>query len=115
MSMTIQRPAPASDERLLAGVGSRGRYNIFLRRAGGAGTPCLWPRAGQAEAAPGRDGVLGSLAPHGRAETIAQAQGLETVPRRQIEYRATTIPEMGLAAILRRSPELCLIDELAHT
>src|SRR6202042_2456004 len=63
----------------------------------------------------GRDVVIGYLEPHGRPETIAQARGLETVPRRQVEYRGTTIAEMDLPAVLERAPELCLIDELAHT
>ncbi len=115
--MTIQRPVATSDERLLAGAGaqSRGRYKIFLGMAAGVGKTYRMLQEGQAEAEAGRDVVIGYLEPHGRAETIAQAQGLETVPRRQIGYRGTTLPEMDLAAILRRSPELCLIDELAHT
>src|SRR5262249_54561153 len=93
----------------------RGRHKVFLGMAAGVGKTFRMLQEGQAEAEAGRDVVIGYLEPHGRAETIAQAQGLETVPRRQIEYRATTIPEMDLAAILPRSPELCLIDELAHT
>ena len=40
---------------------------------------------------------------------------METIPRRQVEYRGTTLSDMDLPAILRRAPELCLIDELAHT
>jgi two-component system sensor histidine kinase KdpD len=113
--MTVQRPAPASDERLLAGAGARGRYKIFLGMAAGVGKTFRMLQEGQAEAEAGRDVVIGYLEPHGRAETTAQARGLEVVPRRKIEYRGTTLDEMDLAAILRRSPELCLIDELAHT
>ena len=37
------------------------------------------------------------------------------MPRRAVEYRGTTLEEMDLPAILQRAPELCLIDELAHT
>jgi two-component system sensor histidine kinase KdpD len=37
------------------------------------------------------------------------------VARRRVSYRGTTLEEMDLPAILRREPELCLIDELAHT
>jgi two-component system sensor histidine kinase KdpD len=33
----------------------------------------------------------------------------------RVSYRETVIEEMDLPAILRRAPELCLIDELAHT
>ncbi len=36
------------------------------------------------------------------------------IPRRRVSYRDTTLEEMDLPGILRRLPELCLIDELAH-
>ena len=48
-------------------------------------------------------------------ETVAQAEGLEMVPRRRVRYRDTEIEEMDLPGVLARAPELCLIDELAHT
>src|SRR6202035_2647973 len=48
-------------------------------------------------------------------DTLAQAEGLETVPRRRITYRGTPLQEMDLPAVLARKPELCLIDELGHT
>jgi two-component system, OmpR family, sensor histidine kinase KdpD len=108
-------PATAAREPLLSGGVTRGRYKIFLGMAAGVGKTYRMLQEGQAEAEAGRDVVIGYLEPHGRAETIAQAAGLETVPRRRIEYRGTQIEEMDLPAILRRAPELCLIDELAHT
>jgi two-component system sensor histidine kinase KdpD len=83
--------------------------------AAGVGNTYRMLQEGQAEAEAGRDVVIGYLEPHGRAETIAQAAGLETIPRRRIDYRGTQIEEMDLPGILRRAPELCLIDELAHT
>jgi two-component system sensor histidine kinase KdpD len=108
-------PATAAREPLLSGGVTRGRYKIFLGMAAGVGKTYRMLQEGQAEAEAGRDVVIGYLEPHGRAETIAQATGLETVPRRRIEYRGTQIEEMDLPGILRRAPELCLIDELAHT
>ncbi len=92
-----------------------GRYKIFLGMAAGVGKTYRMLQEGQAEAEAGRDVVIGYLEPHGRSETIAQADGLEIVPRRRITYRETTLEEMDLPAVLRRRPELCLIDELAHT
>jgi two-component system sensor histidine kinase KdpD len=59
--------------------------------------------------------VIGLLETHGRAETAHLAEGLEMVPRRRVRYRETVLEEMDLPALLRRAPELCLIDELAHT
>jgi two-component system, OmpR family, sensor histidine kinase KdpD len=94
---------------------SRGRYKIFLGMAAGVGKTYQMLLEGQAEALAGRDVVIGYLEPHGRAETMAQADGLEVVPRRQIRYRDTVLEEMNLSGVLERAPELCLIDELAHT
>src|SRR5271165_6614724 len=94
---------------------ARGRYKIFLGMAAGVGKTYRMLQEGQAEAEAGRDVVIGYLEPHNRPETIAQAAGLETVPRRIITYRGNRLEEMDLPAVLRRNPELCLIDELAHT
>jgi len=70
---------------------------------------------GLAEQEAGRDVVVGLLETHGRAETARMAEGLPKIPRRQVRYRETILDEMDLPAILSRAPELCLIDELAHT
>ena len=93
----------------------RGRYKIFLGMAAGVGKTYRMLQEGQAEAESGRDVVIGYLEPHGRAETIALAAGLEIVPRRRVIYRDSVLEEMDLPAVLGRAPELCLIDELAHT
>ena len=66
---------------------SRGRYKIFLGMAAGVGKTYQMLIEGQAEARAGRDVVIGYLEPHGRAETVAQAEGLEVVPRRVVVYR----------------------------
>jgi Osmosensitive K+ channel histidine kinase len=92
-----------------------GHYKIFLGMAPGVGKTYRMLQEGQAEKAAGRDVVIGYLEPHDRPETAAQAEGLEVIPRRRVEYRDTAIEEMDLPAVLSRSPELCLIDELAHT
>ncbi len=59
--------------------------------------------------------VIGYFEPHGRADTIARTEGLEVVPRRKLEYRGGIFEEMDFDAILRRKPEVCIVDELAHT
>jgi two-component system, OmpR family, sensor histidine kinase KdpD len=113
--MAELRSVPSADDAPLTDVPSRGRYKVFLGMAAGVGKTYRMLQEGQAEAEAGRDVVIGYLEPHGRAETLAQADGLETIPPRQVEYRGTTLSDMDLPAILRRAPELCLIDELAHT
>ena len=93
----------------------RGRFKIFLGMAAGVGKTYRMLQEGRAELEAGRDVVIGYLEPHGRTETEAQAAGLERLPRRPVEYRGSVLEEMDLPAIFRRAPELCLIDELAHT
>ena len=83
--------------------------------APGVGKTYRMLQEGVAEADSGRDVAIGYLEPHGRAETLAQAEGLEIIPRRHVVYRGTPLEEMDLPAVLARKPELCLIDELAHT
>jgi len=83
--------------------------------APGVGKTYRMLQEGVAEADNGRDVVIGYLESHGRVETVAQAEGLEIVPRRSVVYRGTPLQEMDLPAVLARKPELCLIDELAHT
>jgi two-component system sensor histidine kinase KdpD len=95
--------------------GPRGRHKVFLGMAAGVGKTYRMLQEGQAEAESGRDVVIGYLEPHRRPDTAAQAEGLEVVPRRRVAYRDVVLDEMDLTAILERRPELCLIDELAHT
>jgi two-component system, OmpR family, sensor histidine kinase KdpD len=96
-------------------VTNHGHHKIFLGMAAGVGKTYQMLREGQAEAENGRDVVIGYLEPHGRVDTLAQAEGLETVPRRRVSYRESVLEEMDLPGILSRRPELALIDELAHT
>jgi two-component system sensor histidine kinase KdpD len=63
----------------------------------------------------GRDVVIGYLEPHDRPETIALAEGLEVMPRLRTAHGELELEEMDVDAVIRRKPELALIDELAHT
>jgi two-component system, OmpR family, sensor histidine kinase KdpD len=93
----------------------RGHLKVFIGLAPGVGKTYRMLQEGAAEADSGRDVAIGYLEPHGRAETTAQADGLELIPRRTVSYRGRPLEEMDLPAVLERRPELCLIDELAHT
>jgi two-component system, OmpR family, sensor histidine kinase KdpD len=92
-----------------------GHYKIFLGMAAGVGKTYRMLAEAQAQAESGRDVVVGLLETHGRAETMRIAEGLELLPRRRVAYRDVRLEEMDLPGILARAPELCLIDELAHT
>jgi two-component system, OmpR family, sensor histidine kinase KdpD len=101
----------------LAGTGGpqRGHLRVLLGMAAGVGKTFRMLLEGHAEQEAGRDVVIGLLETHGRAETAKLAEGLPMIPRRRVVYRDTALEEMDLPAILQRAPELCLIDELAHT
>jgi two-component system, OmpR family, sensor histidine kinase KdpD len=92
-----------------------GRLKLFIGMAAGVGKTYQMLLEGLADQESGRDVVIGLLETHGRADTARLARDLPIVPRRRMSYRETVIEEMDLPAILRRAPELCLIDELAHT
>jgi two-component system sensor histidine kinase KdpD len=93
----------------------RGRYRILLGAAAGVGKTYRMLQEGRQAAAEGVDVVIGYLEPHDRPETTALAQGLETVARRAVGHEGLDLHEMDVEAIIRRSPELALVDELAHT
>ncbi len=92
-----------------------GHLRVLLGMAAGVGKTFRMLIEGHAEQDAGRDVVIGLLETHGRADTARLAEGLPAIPRRRLDYRGTTLEEMDLPSVLTRAPELCLIDELAHT
>ena len=83
--------------------------------AAGVGKTYKMLEEGRMLKAQGADVVIGYFEPHGRKDTIARTEGLETVPRAQIRYRGSGFEEMDTNAILARRPQICLVDEFAHT
>ena len=106
-----------SGEQLLAKLqaGSRARLRIYIGAAPGVGKTYSMLEDAHALRREGVDVVVGFVETYGRADTDAKIGDLEVVPRRRIEYRGVVLEEMDVAAILRRRPQLCIVDELAHT
>src|SRR5437868_1627220 len=92
-----------------------GKLKIFVGAAPGVGKTFQMLETAQARRKDGYDIVVGVVETHGRKETQALVEGLETVPRRRIEYKGQRIEEMDLDAIIARRPQIVLVDELAHT
>jgi len=92
-----------------------GRLKVYLGFAAGVGKTYQMLTDAHELLKRGIDVVIGYLEPHGRKDTIAQAQGLELIPRCKMEYRGAVFEEMDLQAILTRHPEVCVVDELPHT
>ena len=93
----------------------RGRYRILLGMAAGVGKTYRMLQEGRQARDEGRDVVIGYLEPHDRPETAALAEGLEQVPRLRSAHGGLELEEMDVDAVIRRAPELALVDELAHT
>jgi two-component system, OmpR family, sensor histidine kinase KdpD len=93
----------------------RGKLKIFMGYAAGVGkTYKMLEEAHQLKDA-GIDIVVGYFEPHGRQDTIAKSEGLETIPRKTVDYRGSAFEEMDTDAILARRPHACVVDEFPHT
>src|SRR3974377_2136695 len=108
MSEREGRPSP---EALLAAANqeSRGRLKIFLGAAPGVGKTYEMLQSAQAKRREGLDVVVGVVEPHGRKETEALLEGLEAVPRQQVEYKGHLLAEMDIAQILKGRRRLLLL------
>jgi two-component system sensor histidine kinase KdpD len=93
----------------------RGRLKIYLGYAAGVGKTYRALEDAQSLRQQGVDIVIGYFEPHGRQDTIAKTEGLESIARRTLTYGGSQFQEMDTEAILRRKPAVALVDEFAHT
>jgi two-component system sensor histidine kinase KdpD len=93
----------------------RGKLKIFMGYAAGVGKTYKMLEEAQELKSAGVDIVIGYFEPHGRQDTIAKSEGLETIPRRSSRYRDSVFEEMDTAAIVARRPQVCVVDEFPHT
>jgi two-component system, OmpR family, sensor histidine kinase KdpD len=108
--VTEERAAEAQ-----ASVEAAGHFRIYLGAAAGVGKTYAMLNEGRRRKERGADVVIGFVETHGRQHTRDLIGDLEIVPRKVVEYRGSPLEEMDLDAILRRHPQVALIDELAHT
>jgi len=114
-----KRPDP---DKLLAAINKeekkqekRGKLKIFLGYVAGVGKTYAMLEAAHQRLQEGVDVAVAYIETHGRKDTEAMLKGLEVIPQRGINYHKVLIKEMDLNAVLRRHPQLALVDELAHT
>ena len=93
----------------------QGIFKLFLGYAPGVGKTYSMLSEGIRRYSRGEDVVIGVVETHGRKGVAELVAKLETVPRREIEYKGTLFTEMDVDAILARKPAVVLVDELAHT
>ena len=93
----------------------RSRLRIYIGAAPGVGKTFEMLQEAHALRSRGLDVVVGYVETYGRRDTEAQLKDLEVVPRRRVDYRGASLEEMDVEAIVRRKPQVCVVDELAHT
>jgi len=91
------------------------RLRIYIGAAPGVGKSYQMLEDGHILRKQGYDIVIGFIETYGRVDTEAMVRDLEVVPRKKIEYRNVMLEEMDLEGIIARKPEICIVDELAHT
>ncbi len=92
-----------------------GRLKIFLGMAAGVGKTYAMLESAQKLHKDGVDVVVALIDSHGREETKRLLDGLKVIPEKWIQYKETVFEEMDLDAILKLSPQVVLVDELAHS
>jgi two-component system sensor histidine kinase KdpD len=113
-----QRPDP---DALLARVqqqerkAARGKLRIYFGASAGVGKTFAMLAAARKLHAEGRQLLVGVIETHGRSETAALLEGLDTLPLTARRYRGKALTEFDLDAALERRPPLILVDELAHS
>lgn len=107
---------PTADQ-LLARLQEDGRprLRIYIGAAPGVGKTYTMLEDAHTLRQTGVDVVIGFVETYGRRDTDALIQDLEIVQRRAIPYKGVTLEEMDLDAIIARRPQMCVVDELAHS
>jgi two-component system sensor histidine kinase KdpD len=93
----------------------RGELRIYLGAAPGVGKTYAMLGEAHRRLERGTDVVAAVVETHGRKKTADLIGGIEMVPPRYIEYRGKRFGELDVEAVLRREPQVVLVDELAHT
>src|ERR1700730_13528643 len=109
--LPVSQPDPAENALLPEPA----KLKIYLGAAPGVGKTYQMLEDAHLMRKRGIDVVIGFVEPHKRADTEAMIRDLEVTPQRAIPYRSVVLHEMDLDAILVRHPQVCIVDELAHT
>src|SRR5664280_17729 len=92
-----------------------GQLTVYLGYAPGVGKTYSMLQDALQRLREGKDVVSGYIETHDRPETTALASNFEIIPPVSIQHQGLSLKEMDLDAIIRRHPQIVLVDELAHT
>jgi two-component system, OmpR family, sensor histidine kinase KdpD len=93
----------------------RGELRIYLGAAPGVGKTFAMLGEARRRLERGTEVVAAVVETHGRKKTAEMMADIETIPPKYIEYRGSKFPELDVEAVLKRQPQVVLVDELAHT
>lgn len=99
-----------ADERTRAG-----RLRIYVGAAPGVGKTYVLLQDANALRARGLDVVVGYIETYGRKDTDEQIKNLEIIPRRTADFHGVRMEELDVEAVLARKPDVCVVDDLAHS
>lgn len=92
-----------------------GHLKIYLGYAPGVGKTYQMLEAARESMARGVDVVIGFVDAHGRGDIRDRLEELQGVPLRRVIHRGGVTEELDVEAVLRRKPQVCVVDELAHS
>jgi two-component system, OmpR family, sensor histidine kinase KdpD len=115
MKMLVVQKRPEQWLEEVAPEKKQGIFKIFLGYAPGVGKTYSMLSEGIRRYSRGEDVVIGVVETHGRKGVLELVSKVQTVPRKEVEYKGTIFTEMDVDAILARKPGVVLVDELAHT
>jgi two-component system sensor histidine kinase KdpD len=94
---------------------NEGRLTVYLGYASGVGKTYSMLQDALQRQREGKDVVIGYIETHDRPETNVLVENFEVIPTLYIEHQNLPLREIDLDAVIRRHPQIVLVDELAHT
>jgi two-component system sensor histidine kinase KdpD len=92
-----------------------GKLTVYLGYSAGVGKTYSMLQDALQRLREGKDVVIGYIEIHDRPETNVLVSNFEVIPTVSIEHHGLSLKDMDLDAIIRRHPQIVLVDELAHT
>ncbi|ONG99683.1 histidine kinase [Bacillus cereus] len=94
---------------------NRGKLKLYVGAAPGVGKSYKMLYDAREMKKDGMDIVIGLIETHGRKETEEAIANLEKVPLKEIQYKGKVFYELDVEGIIKRAPQVVVVDELAHS
>ncbi|WP_242222752.1 KdpD-like non-kinase potassium sensor [Bacillus cereus group sp. BfR-BA-01380] len=111
---TFQRRTPEEYLEYIRQL-NRGKLKLYVGAAPGVGKSYKMLFDAREMRKEGIDVVIGLIETHGRTETEEAIAELEAVPLKKVQYKGKIFSELNVEAIIKRAPQVVIVDELAHT